>query len=462
MNKAKRLLCATILFMPLMMHAQAEGKGIQWTTGLSWEQVKQKAKQENKYIFLDCYATWCSPCKAMDSSVYVSDSVGALFNEKFIAVKVQMDKTAKDDESTKKWYDDAQAINKTYHVEGYPSFIFFTPQGDRVQQDAGYKGVKELMDLAEAALHPGKVYNDPYKEYRQLVAAYKQGKRDYDRYPLMIRTSCGLKEFDLGQQLINELSEYLSVLPSEKRYTKEILELWSHFPIASTSRVFGFFYTDGKWIDKVMSQKGYAKKVVDRTIYDEMVIPFFTEQAKSSTIQMTGMILTGPGQQPDYGEADWSKLYKKIKEKYNNNYARRVLLQAKIEWYDRHRNWPVAVMLHLYQFKKYPPDFAQWSTIANTNQFAWKAFLNITDKKVLKETSTWMRKAVEQRPDNDALLDTYANLLYKAGLNKEEAIQWEQKAALATSGWQRDVYTKVIEQMKKGEPTYVHEGAVWD
>src|SRR5689334_7898174 len=39
--------------------------GVQWTTGLSWEQVKQKAQLEKKYIFLDCLATWCGPCKMM-------------------------------------------------------------------------------------------------------------------------------------------------------------------------------------------------------------------------------------------------------------------------------------------------------------------------------------------------------------------------------------------------------------
>jgi thiol:disulfide interchange protein len=44
-------------------------KGINFENNLSWEQVKEKAKAENKYIFVDCYATWCGPCKAMDKEV---------------------------------------------------------------------------------------------------------------------------------------------------------------------------------------------------------------------------------------------------------------------------------------------------------------------------------------------------------------------------------------------------------
>ena len=52
--------------------------GIKWVTGLSWEQVLTKAKTENKFIFVDCYATWCGPCKVMDKDVYPNDTVGDL------------------------------------------------------------------------------------------------------------------------------------------------------------------------------------------------------------------------------------------------------------------------------------------------------------------------------------------------------------------------------------------------
>src|SRR6185436_18638659 len=104
-------------------------KGIKWTSGLTWEQVKQKAKQENKYIFIDCYTTWCGPCKMMDMQVYPNASVSSYFNEHFISVKVQMDKTNKDDKEIKKWYATAEAMITDYKIEGYPSFVFLSPDG---------------------------------------------------------------------------------------------------------------------------------------------------------------------------------------------------------------------------------------------------------------------------------------------------------------------------------------------
>src|SRR5205807_219920 len=91
----KRLLCSLIMYLPLLILAQ-ENTGIKWTEGLTWEQVKEKAKKENKYIFLDCFATWCGPCKLMDKEIYTNDTVGSYFNDKFISVKVQMDKAKND------------------------------------------------------------------------------------------------------------------------------------------------------------------------------------------------------------------------------------------------------------------------------------------------------------------------------------------------------------------------------
>ena len=65
--------------LPGMLSMTEEGKGIKGITGLFWEQIKQKAKQENKYIFIDAYTTWCGPCKMMDEYVYANDSESNFF-----------------------------------------------------------------------------------------------------------------------------------------------------------------------------------------------------------------------------------------------------------------------------------------------------------------------------------------------------------------------------------------------
>ena len=60
-----------------------ETDGIQFFTG-TWDEALEKAKEENKLIFLDAYASWCGPCKRMSKSVFTDEKVGEFFNANFI------------------------------------------------------------------------------------------------------------------------------------------------------------------------------------------------------------------------------------------------------------------------------------------------------------------------------------------------------------------------------------------
>jgi len=91
---------------------------------------KQKAKTENKFVFVDAYATWCGPCKKMDKEVYTDQMVGELVNSKFISVKLQMDKTNNDDDRVKSWLAVARSFESQFQIDGYPSFYFFHLMGN--------------------------------------------------------------------------------------------------------------------------------------------------------------------------------------------------------------------------------------------------------------------------------------------------------------------------------------------
>src|SRR6476661_4474939 len=137
----KKILCILGLYLPVTIFSQEKenDKGIQWSQGLSWQQVRQKAKKENKYIFVDCYATWCKPCKAMDDKVYTVDSVATYLNTGFIAVKLQMDKTAYDNAEVKSWRKTASVMSTEWNVNAYPTMLFFTPYGELATKEVGYK-----------------------------------------------------------------------------------------------------------------------------------------------------------------------------------------------------------------------------------------------------------------------------------------------------------------------------------
>src|SRR5436190_1944165 len=116
----KKVIVLLTCFTPLLIIAQdasislSTNKGVQWSEGLSWEQILQKAKAENKFIFVDFYATWCRPCHAMDKDVYPTAEVGKVVNDRFIAIKIQMDRTSYDNDQVKSWYYYAKQFGANY------------------------------------------------------------------------------------------------------------------------------------------------------------------------------------------------------------------------------------------------------------------------------------------------------------------------------------------------------------
>jgi hypothetical protein len=163
--KNKVLLWLIIAPLQLLAQTKSSGKGIQWLQGLSWPQILEKAKTERKLIFLD------GPCRAIEKDVYSDEQVGEAINEHFISVKVQMDKTAYDNDTVKKWYSDASTIQTNYAVNAFPTFLFFSPDGQPLHRAVGYRSPTEFLSLASDALNPE-------RQYYAILKNYKPGKLD--------------------------------------------------------------------------------------------------------------------------------------------------------------------------------------------------------------------------------------------------------------------------------------------
>ncbi len=105
---------------------------------LSLEQAKQQAKKEQKLLLVDFTASWCPPCKKMESTTWSNSDVQAWVKENAVALQIDVDK----DEKT------TSALN----VEAMPTLVLFTPQNNsEFGRQVGFMGASELLQWLEGA-----------------------------------------------------------------------------------------------------------------------------------------------------------------------------------------------------------------------------------------------------------------------------------------------------------------------
>ena len=91
--KIKLFFILLLTGMGISVFAQNEGQeGIVFMENQPWSEVLQKAKEQNRLIFMDCYTVWCGPCKGLAKDIFPQKKVGDFFNANFVNAKYDMEK----------------------------------------------------------------------------------------------------------------------------------------------------------------------------------------------------------------------------------------------------------------------------------------------------------------------------------------------------------------------------------
>jgi Highly conserved protein containing a thioredoxin domain len=212
MTKRKLLALVCCLITVLVMRAQEPG--IRFEENKTWKELLQMAGKQNKLIFLDCYTSWCGPCKAMAKDVFPLPEVGAFMNKHFINVKFDMEKGEGID------------LYKQYKpfIPGFPTYLLINSKGQVVHQVAGYNAADKFLAKMQNGL-----------EERSWIAysnKYEEGRRDWPFVQSYL-------------QLLEDAFQKATV----KKVTAEVLPLLTLDVISNDSaayRVFRKYWTDAE------------------------------------------------------------------------------------------------------------------------------------------------------------------------------------------------------------------------
>ncbi len=341
----------------------------------NWDTVKEKAKKEKKIIFVDCYASWCGPCKWMAKNTFTNDTVGKFYNENFISYKLDAEKG------------EGITFAANYKVTAYPSLFFIEYTGKLLHKAVGGLDAKTFIKLGQTALNPE-------KRLSFWTDEYQKGNRKTDfikKYIYQLENA--------GMDYKEAVDLYFASQNNNDLLTKENIKMIQNYINDIDSKTFQYFLNNRDKFSKV-----YNKDSVNDIIYniyfnnmifalrtqDDVKLNSIKDKVKKSGLESSDKLIKQIDIYTFQGKNDWK------------NYAKTV-----IEFVNKY-------------------CMNDWQSL---NDYAWKFFENenITDKIYLKNAVDWAKKSVELN-SNYYNNDTYSNLLYKTKGDKKTAIEAAEKA----------------------------------
>lgn len=122
--------------MRTMIHQlQNKTKGINFEE-MTLSEAMDKAKQEGKVIFVDCYTTWCGPCRKMAATTFVNAKVTEEFNNRFVNLKIDMEKG------------EGPELMKRFEITAFPTLLFLNSNGEILEKNVGGLNPDGLLEFA--------------------------------------------------------------------------------------------------------------------------------------------------------------------------------------------------------------------------------------------------------------------------------------------------------------------------
>jgi uncharacterized protein len=141
------------------MHVETDVKWLEWK-GENFE----RARREKKAVLLDLYGDWCYWCTRMEVDCYSNKEIASIINDRFIPIKVDIDKRPD--------------IKERYHFGGFPTTAFLDYEG-KVLKGATYIPLdifkSMLLEVSQDYNNGLRVEGLTYFQNRKMAEEFQSG-----------------------------------------------------------------------------------------------------------------------------------------------------------------------------------------------------------------------------------------------------------------------------------------------
>lgn len=228
-----------ICLLCILTNAKAQDREIKFENS-SFQEALNKAKEADKLLFVDCYTSWCGPCKMLARDVFTNNEVADYFNEHFVSLKIDCEKG------------EGPKIREKFGVVSYPTMLFLKGNGKLVAKVTGASKPSTFLKKVKEALNPKTSLFA--KEQR-----YQAGERDEAFLIDLINSYMDIREFPKAGKISKEL---LTSMNENKLITKE---MW---PIIS------FYYVSpygSEWWNFILQHADEYEKLVGKDAISRMI-----------------------------------------------------------------------------------------------------------------------------------------------------------------------------------------------
>lgn len=348
--------------------ALAQNKHINFETG-NLASVFEKAKKENKLIFVDAFTVWCGPCKYMAKTVFTNDSVADYYNTTFVNLKLDMEKG------------EGLEFAKKYGVHCYPMLMYIDGDGNVIHRMAGSTSAAGFIELGKNSLIPEKTY------------AYK--KKELEKSPLNESTILQYVELLSGNCMdpSSKISDYFKNLSEQDLMKRTNWYLMRDYVYDYKSKEMQYFINNISSYEKAFGADTIESKIL------QLGGSYFSPYTRAEKFDKAAFEKA----KSDFRNLKWPKTDDII-------FSADLMIYSR---FDKPKYYDLMAKSHLEK---------NYNNAGSLNNVAWDFYENVSDKKQLEAAVKMAKRACEL--ENIYMnLDTYAAVLYKYGNYKEaEAI----------------------------------------